>query len=88
MSKMTCNVLPVVLPLLLGVTAIAQAADCTPTTDAAVIRQAEQKRFVLTKAITRKRSRRSSRHAVTRRRRAWFWTRDAAPRQCRSRRRG
>ena len=51
MRKMTCNVLPVVLPLLLGGTAIAQAADCTPTTDAAVIRQAEQKLVLLQRMV-------------------------------------
>jgi hypothetical protein len=48
---MTCNVLPVALVLLLGKPAIAQAADCTPSTDPAVIRQAEQKLVLLQRMV-------------------------------------
>jgi len=48
---MTRNVLPVVLPLLLVEIAAAQAADCTPTTDPAVIRQAEQKLVLLQRMV-------------------------------------
>ena len=51
MRKMTRHVLPVVLPLLLGEIAVVQAADCTPTTDAAVIRQAEQKLVLLQRMV-------------------------------------
>ena len=45
------HVLPVVLPLLLGELAIAQAIDCTPATDPAVIRQAEQKLVLLQRMV-------------------------------------
>jgi hypothetical protein len=45
------NVLPVALPLLFGELAVAQAVDCTPTTDAAVIRQAEQKLVLLQRMV-------------------------------------
>jgi hypothetical protein len=48
---MTRNVLPVLLPLSLGELAFAQAADCTPTTDPAVIRQAEQKLVLLQRMV-------------------------------------
>ena len=48
---MTCNVLPLVLPLLLGDLAIAQAMDCTPTSDPATIRQAEQKLVLLQRMV-------------------------------------
>jgi len=51
MRQLTRNVLPVVLPLLLGVWAIAQAIDCTPGTDPAVIRQAEQKLVLLQRMV-------------------------------------
>ena len=45
------HVLPVVLPLLLGELAVAQAIDCTPTSDPAVIRQAEQKLVLLQRMV-------------------------------------
>ena len=51
MRTMMRNVLPVLLPLLLGELAVAQAADCTPTTDPAVIRQAEQKLVLLQRMV-------------------------------------
>jgi hypothetical protein len=51
LRKFTRNVLPVVLPLLLGEIAAVQAADCTPTTDPAVIRQAEQKLVLLQRMV-------------------------------------
>ena len=51
MRKMTRNALPVVLPLLLGELTVAQAVDCTPTTDPAVIRQAEQKLVLLQRMV-------------------------------------
>jgi len=50
-TMMTRNVLPVVLPLLLGKLAIAQAVDCSPTTDPAMIRQAEQKLVLLQRMV-------------------------------------
>ena len=51
MRQLARNVLPVVLPLLLGELAIAQAIDCTPSTDPAAIRQAEQKLVLLQRMV-------------------------------------
>ena len=48
---MTRNVLPVVLPLLLGELGIAQAAECTPNPDPATVRQAEQKLVLLQRMV-------------------------------------
>ncbi len=44
-------VLPVVLSLLLSELAVAQAVDCTPSSDPAVIRQAEQKLVLLQRMV-------------------------------------
>jgi len=51
LRQLARNVLPVVLPLLLGELAIAQAIDCTPSTDPAAIRQAEQKLVLLQRMV-------------------------------------
>ena len=48
---MTRTLLPVVLALLLGELAIAQSTNCTPSTDPAVIRQAEQKLVLLQRMV-------------------------------------
>jgi len=51
LRQITRNVLPVILPLLLGEWAIAQAIDCKPGSDPAVIRQAEQKLVLLQRMV-------------------------------------
>jgi hypothetical protein len=49
--KTARNALPVVLGLLLGGLAAAQATDCTPSSDPAVIKQAEQKLVLLQRMV-------------------------------------
>ena len=51
MRQLARTVLPVLLPLLLTELAIAQAVDCTPGTDPAAIRQAEQKLVLLQRMV-------------------------------------
>ena len=51
MRHLARTVLPVLLPLLLTELAIAQAVDCKPGTDPAVIRQAEQKLVLLQRMV-------------------------------------
>jgi hypothetical protein len=51
LRAMTRNVLPVVLVLLFGELAVAQATDCTPSSDPAVIKQAEQKLVLLQRMV-------------------------------------
>jgi hypothetical protein len=51
LRAMTRNVLPVVLVLLFGELAVVQATDCTPSSDPAVIKQAEQKLVLLQRMV-------------------------------------
>ena len=51
MRKLTCIVLPVVLPFCLGEPVVAQGTNCTPSTDPTAIRQAEQKLVLLQRMV-------------------------------------
>ena len=51
MRSIMRKVLPVVLALLLGESAVAQATSCAPSSDPAAIRQAEQKLVLLQRMV-------------------------------------
>jgi hypothetical protein len=51
LRKLTRIVVPVVVPLLFGEFAVAQVTNCTPGTDPAAIRQAEQKLVLLQRMV-------------------------------------